>query len=265
MSLELKTVKTHHTPVRYIEGGPADKKGGQPLVFLHGAGGATTADPFLAKLAAKYHLYAPLIPGYGDSEECHTIRDMLDFTLHTWDVVEALGLKNPILVGHSMGGMIAAEMAAIAPNDVTRLGLICPAGLWLDAYPIPDLFATMPFEMPRLLFHDVDAGTAMLTAGLQLDDPKFLQSYLVTNARQLGMAGKILFPVPDRGLSERLYRIKAKTVLIWGDSDKLIPPAYAHAFKKGIAGAELVSLPEAGHMVTLEKGDQVVQALGRLA
>ena len=112
MSLELKTVKTHHTPVRYIEGGS-----GQPLVFLHGAGGATTADPFLAKLAAKYHLYAPLIPGYGDSEECHSIRDMLDFTLHTWDVIEALGLKNPILVGHSMGGMIAAEMAAIAPND----------------------------------------------------------------------------------------------------------------------------------------------------
>ena len=145
---------------------------GQPLVFLHGAGGATTADPFLAKLAAKYHLYAPLLPGYGDSEECHTIRDMLDFTLHTWDVVEALGLKNPILVGHSMGGMIAAEMAAIAPNDVTRLGLICPAGLWLDAYPIPDLFATMPFEMPKLLFHDVEAGTAMLTAGLQLDDPE---------------------------------------------------------------------------------------------
>jgi pimeloyl-ACP methyl ester carboxylesterase len=259
MALELKTVKTHKAPVRYIEGGS-----GQPLVFLHGAGGVQVNDPFVEKLAAKYHVYAPLLPGYGDSEECSEIRDMLDFTLHTWDVIEALGLKNPILVGHSMGGMIAAEMAAIAPNDVTRLGLICPAGLWLDAYPIPDLFATMPFEMPQLLFHNVEAGTAMLTAGLQLDDPKFLQTYLVTNARQLGMAGKILFPVPDRGLSERLYRIKAKTVLIWGDSDKLIPPAYAHAFKKGIAGAELVSLPEAGHMVTLEKGDQVVQALGRL-
>ena len=259
MSLELKTVKTHKAAVRYIEGGS-----GTPLVFLHGAGGATTADPFLAKLAAKYHVYAPLLPGYGDSEECHQIRDMLDFTLHTWDVVEALGLKNPILTGHSMGGMIAAEMAAIAPNDVTRLGLICPAGLWLDEYPIPDLFATMPFEMPKLLFHDVEAGTAMLTAGLDLSDPKFLQNYLVTNARQLGMAGRILFPVPERGLSQRLYRIKAKTILIWGDSDKLIPPIYAQSFKKGIAGSELVSIPEAGHMVIMEKPDQVVSAIGRL-
>jgi pimeloyl-ACP methyl ester carboxylesterase len=259
MALELKTVATPHVPVRYLEGGS-----GSPLVFFHGAGGALVGDPFLNKLAAKYHVYAPLLPGYGDSEECGEIRDMLDFTLHTWDVVEALGLKNPILVGHSMGGMIAAEMAAIAPHDVTRLGLICPAGLWLDAHPIPDLFATMPFEMPKLLFHDVEAGTALLTAGMTLSDPKFLQNYLVTNARQLGMAGKILFPIPERGLSQRLYRIRAKTVLVWGDSDKLIPPAYAHGFKKGIAGSELVSIPEAGHMVTLEKGDQVIAALGRL-
>ena len=259
MSLELKTVKTHKAPVRYIEGGS-----GAPLVFLHGAGGATVADPFLEKLAAKYHVYAPLLPGYGDSEECGSIRDMLDFTLHTWDVVEALGLKNPILVGHSMGGMIAAEMAAIAHNDVTRLGLICPAGLWLDDHPIPDLFATMPFEMPKLLFHDVEAGTALLTAGLTLSDPKFLQTYLVNNARQLGMAGKILFPIPERGLSSRLYRIKAKTLIIWGDSDRLISPVYAQAWKKGIKGAELVAIPEAGHMVTIEKTDQVVSALTRL-
>jgi pimeloyl-ACP methyl ester carboxylesterase len=260
MSIELKTVKTHHVPVRYFEGGS-----GTPLVFLHGAGGLQANDPFLAKLASTYHVYAPLLPGYGDSEECGEIRDMLDFTLHTWDVVGALGLKDPILVGHSMGGMTAAEMAAIAPHDVSRLALIAPAGLWLDEYPIPDLFATLPFEMPKLLFHDVEAGTAMMTAGLKVDDPKFLQNYLVTNARQLGMAGKILFPIPERGLAQRLYRIKAKTVLVWGDSDKMIPSAYAHAFKKAIAGSELVSVAEAGHAVNLEKPDQVLQAIGRLA
>ncbi|MBI3675810.1 MAG: alpha/beta hydrolase [Proteobacteria bacterium] len=259
MSLQLKTIAAPHVPVRYHEGGS-----GQPLVFLHGAGGAMPNDPFLEKLASKYHVYAPLLPGYGDSEECPSLRDMLDFTLHSWDVVEALGLKNPILAGHSMGGMIAAEMAAIAPNDVTRLGLICPAGLWLDDHPIPDLFATMPYEYPQLLFHNVEAGAALFTAGAQVDDPEWLKAFLVTNARQLGMAGKILFPVPDRGLSSRLYRIKAKTILVWGDSDKLISPVYAQAFKKGIRGAELVAIPEAGHMVTLEKPDQVVSALARL-
>lgn len=257
--MELKTVQTRHVPVRYLEGGS-----GPDLVFLHGAGGVGADDPLLAELARTHHVYAPLIPGYGDSEECAEIRDMLDFTLHGWDVVEALGLKDPILVGHSMGGMIAAEMAAIAPNDVSRLALICPAGLWDDDHPIPDLFALMPYEMPQVLFHDAEAGAAMLTAGRNVEDPNFLQTYLVANARQLGMAGRILFPIPERGLAQRLYRIKARTVVIWGDSDRLIPPVYAHGFKKAIAGAELVSIPEAGHMVVLEKPGVVAEAVGRL-
>jgi len=257
--MELKTVQTPHVPVRYFEGGA-----GPELVFLHGAGGVTAEDPFLNALAKNHHVYAPLVPGYGDSEEAPEIRDMLDFTLHSWDVVQALGLKDPILVGHSMGGMIAAEMAAVAPNDVSRLALIAPAGLWDDDHPIVDLFTIMPYEMPELLFHDVAAGTAMMTAGLQIDDPGFLQTYLVTNARQLGMAGRILFPIPERGLSQRLYRIKARTVLVWGDSDRLIPPVYAHAFKKGVAGAQLVSIPEAGHMVIVEQTAAVVEAIGRL-
>ncbi len=78
----------------------------------------------------------------------------------------------------------------------------------------------MPYDYPALLFHNAEAGTAMMTVGLALDDPEWLKAFLITNARQLGMAGKLLFPVPERGLSQRLYRIKAKTLLIWGDSDK---------------------------------------------
>jgi pimeloyl-ACP methyl ester carboxylesterase len=257
--IDLKTVQTRRVPVRYFEGGS-----GPDLVFLHGAGGVTAEDPFLNALAAKHHVYAPLIPGYGDSDEAPEIRDMLDFTLHSWDVVEALGLKDPILVGHSMGGMIAAEMAAVSPNDLTRLALIAPAGLWDDAHPVADIFSTLPFEMPQLLFHDAEAGAAILTAGRHVEDPGFLQAYLVTNARQLGMAGRILFPIPERGLSQRLYRIKARTVVVWGDGDKLISPTYAHAFKTGIADARLISIPEAGHMVIVEKTDAVVEAIGTL-
>ena len=106
--MELKTVKTHRTPVRYFEGGK-----GQPLVFLHGAGGVVAGDAFLAKLAESFHVYAPLIPGYGDSEECHEIRECW-ISRCTLRRRKELGLKDPVPVGHSMGGMIAAEMAAIA-------------------------------------------------------------------------------------------------------------------------------------------------------
>jgi len=257
--MDLKTVQTHHVPVRYLEAGA-----GQPLVYLHSAGGVTAEDPLLNALAETHHVYAPLLPGYGDSEECGEIRDMLDVTLHSWDVVRALGLKDPILVGHSMGGMMAAEMAAVCPDAVSRLALICPTGLWLDDHPTADIFSVMPYEMPALMFHDAVAGAAMFTAGTNVEDPGFLQAYLVRNARQLGMAGRILFPIPERGLIQRLYRIKAKTVLVWGDSDKVVSPIYAQAFKRGIKDAQLVSIPEAGHMVTWEKTAEVAAAIGRL-
>jgi pimeloyl-ACP methyl ester carboxylesterase len=237
---------------------------GAPLVFLHGAGGLPEDSPFLAALARRWHVYAPLLPGYGDSEGPETLRDMLDVTLHSFDVVNALGLERPILVGHSMGGMIAAEMAAVAPREVERLGLIAPAGLWLDAYPSPDLFSKLPHELPALLFHDPELGERIMTAGADFDDPKFLEAFVIRNARQLAMASKLLFPIAERGLHERLYRIRAKTVIIWGDSDRMIAPAYGGAFRRAIAGAELMSIPAAGHMVILEQPDAVVDALRRL-
>jgi pimeloyl-ACP methyl ester carboxylesterase len=258
--MESKTVQTRHAPVRYLEAGS-----GEPLVFLHGAGGMTENDPLLAELASRFHVYAPFIPGYSETEECESMRDMLDFALHGWDVVEALGLKNPILVGHSMGGMIAAEMAALAPNDVSRLALICPAGLWLDEHPIVDMFSLLPFEMPKYLFHDPEAGAKLMTSGLDLSDPKFLQGYLIRNARQLGMAGKLLFPIPEWGLAERLYRVKAKTVIVWGESDRMIPPVYGPAFQSAIAGSTLVNVSEAGHMIIAEKPAEVARAVEAVA
>jgi pimeloyl-ACP methyl ester carboxylesterase len=258
--MEPKTIATPHVPVRYFEGGD-----GAPLVFLHGAGGLEAQDPFLAALAAKYHVYAPLLPGYGDSEECGELRDMLDFTLHGWDVIEALGLKDPILVGHSLGGMIAAEMAAVAPHDVSRLGLIAPAGLWLDRFPIPDFFSMLPFQLAEILFFDPKAGAQLMGAGGgNFADPEWLKMFLVRSARQLGTAGKLLFPIPDRGLGARLYRIKAKTVIVWGEGDKLIPLAYAERFQAGIPGSRLLVIREAAHMVPLEQTAQTIAALDLL-
>ncbi|HEV2363191.1 MAG TPA: alpha/beta fold hydrolase [Caulobacteraceae bacterium] len=259
--MESKTVATRHAAVRYLDGGAAD---GEPLVFLHSAGGIEANDPFLAALGRRHRVFAPYLPGYGETEECGSLRDMLDFTLHTFDVVEAMGLRDPILVGHSLGGMIAAEMAAVAPNDVSRLALIAPAGLWLEDHPIVDIFTLLPFEMPKHLFHDPEAGAALMTAGLRLDDPEFLKTFLIRNARQMGMAGKVLFPIPERGLSERLYRVKARALIAWGKSDALIPPVYANAWQAAIAGSRLVEIPEAGHMVTLEKPAVLAEEIATL-
>ena len=144
------------TRCRVLEGGS-----GAPLLFLHGAGGLLRENPFLDGLAQRYHVFAPEWPGYGESTGEELLEDMLDFTLHGWDLVEALGLRQPHLVGHSMGGMIAAEMACVSPHDVGKLVLVSAAGLWMDDHPIPDIFSLLPYQIAEVLFQDPTAGAAL--------------------------------------------------------------------------------------------------------
>ena len=125
---------------------------GAPLLFLHGAGGLFPQEPLLEQLSHRFHVFAPTWPGWGPEAGEEQLEDMLDFALHGWDVAEALGLERPHLVGHSMGGMIAAEMAAVNNQALEKLALIAPTGVWLDDHPIPDLFGMTPFELPALLF-----------------------------------------------------------------------------------------------------------------
>ncbi|WIM14446.1 alpha/beta hydrolase [Enhydrobacter sp.] len=257
MKSRLITLKPSGMRIEVAEAGK-----GRDLLFLHGAGGHMLNDPLLAALATKYRVAAPLLPGYGRSDGEDGLRDMLDFTLHTLDAMAKLELEAPIVVGHSMGGMIAAEMAAIARTEVAKLCLLAPAGLWLDDHPVVDIFSKLPYELPALLFHDAEAGKKLMTAGGgDMNDPEFLKQFLVTNARRLGMAGKILFPIPDRGLAQRLHRVIAKTLIVWGQEDALIPPVYGEAFRKAIPGSKLVKVAKAGHAVGQERPDAVLKAI----
>ena len=243
---------------RVLEGGS-----GTPLVFLHGAGGLFDENPFLDQLAGRYHVFAPELPGYGESTGEELLEDMLDFTLHGWDVVEALGLTRPHLVGHSMGGMIAAEMAAIAPHDLGRLVLAGAAGLWIEEHPIPDIFALLPGQLVELLFQDPDKGQALLTGGVDFSDMEAFKEFYLGQQRRLAMAGKILFPIPNRRVSKRLYRVTAKTLVLWGEADRLIVPAYAQRWARLIPGAAVQMIPDAAHMLPYEQPQALVDALVR--
>jgi len=257
--MKTRTIETKRgAKVRVLEEGS-----GAPLVFLHGAGGLFADNPFLDRLAARYHVYAPELPGYGESSGEDLLEDMLDFALHGWDVVDALDVQQPHLVGHSMGGMIAAEMACIAPHDLGKLVLVNAAGLWLPEHPIADLFALLPFEFANLLFHDPVAGAAMLTGGLDFSNLDAIRDFYIGNAKQMGLAGKILFPIPNRRLSKRLYRLIADTAILWGTSDKLIPPVYADKWKELIPRAQLVRIEQAGHMLPYEQPAAFVAAVSK--
>ena len=244
--------------VRVLEGGA-----GAPLLYLHGAGGLFPENPFLDALARRYRVLAPEQPGWGESEGEDLLEDMLDFALHGWDVAAALGLETPHVVGHSMGGMIAAEMAAIAPHDLSKLVLVGAAGLWMDEHPIPDVFALLPHEYPKVLFHDPEKGSALLTGGLDFTNLEALAEFYIANQKRMAQAGKILFPIPNRRVSKRLYRVTAPTLLVWGESDRLIPPAYAEQWRKLLPDARVETIGEAGHMVPYEQPERFVEAVTR--
>jgi len=245
------------TRCRALEGGS-----GAPVVFLHSAGGLLRDNPFLDQLAQRYSVFAPEWPGYGESTGEELLEDMLDFALHGWDLVDALGLRQPHLVGHSMGGMIAAEMACLAPRDLGKLVLVGAAGLWMDEHPIPDLFAMLPHQIADVLFTDPQKGQALLTGGADLSDMEALKDFYVASQRRLAMAGKILFPIPNRRLAKRLYRLTAETLVLWGAADRLIVPAYAERWKSLIPSARVQTIDGAGHMLPYEQPEAFVRTVG---
>jgi len=236
-----------------------------PLVWFHSAAGLFPVEPLLDLLAADRPVFAPEWPGFGEEATEGTIEDMLDFALHGWDLVDALGLgdRRPHVAGHSMGGMIAAEMAATSPRGLDRLVLVDAAGLWLDDHPIPDIFAMLPHELAAVLFADPSVGERFLAGGLDFSDDEALTRLLVTNARRLGTAGKILFPVPNRRLSKRLYRVTSPTLVLWGAQDHLIDPVYAGRFAELIDTTEVELIDGAGHMLPYEQPEAAATRIGR--
>jgi pimeloyl-ACP methyl ester carboxylesterase len=232
--------------------------GAPPLVYLHSAAGHLGGEPLLERLSERYCVYAPVWPGYADHTGEELLEDMLDFALHGSDVVTALSLSGaPHLVGHSMGGMIAAEMAAVSPASYARVALISPLGLWLDDHPVVDIFSLLPFEFPEYLFEDTAAGAALLTGGFDFNDPDAIKEFLIRNSRRLGTAGKILFPIPDRRTAKRLYRLANPTLIVWGDADRLVPPVYTRAWEQLLPDARIAYVDGGRHMVPYERPDDV--------
>lgn len=235
---------------------------GPPLVYLHSANGVSPADPFLQALAEHYSVYAPVAPGYNDLDELRQMRTVHDVVLHYDDVCQMLGLSSFVMAGQSFGGMFAAEFAAHYPDRVASLALLAPVGLWSEEIPAVDMFATPPLELDPLLWADPtsEAAKAAREAMMGGDDP--VESTIAL-MRGLITVGKFLMPIPDRGLSRRLYRITAPTLVLWGDKDGLVPVAYADLFGKAIAGSEVSVLLDCGHLITLERTEEAVDQVRR--
>jgi pimeloyl-ACP methyl ester carboxylesterase len=231
---------------------------GQPVVFLHAGGGLVLEDPILPALTRSHSLVAPIAPGFADLADVSDIRDVHELAMHYDDLFEALGLDAVPVVGHSFGGMIAAELAAHYPRRVSKLVLMAPVGLWNDEYPVADLFAALPRELPGLLFADTSHPAAQAMLGG--DGPPDTET-LIPLVRGMTTLARFMWPIPDRGLSRRLHRITAPTLVLWGEQDALVPVQYADDFVAAIPDARKVVVPNAGHSVTVETPEETAQAI----
>ena len=242
-----ETLKINGKAVQIFTGGA-----GAPLLYLHGAG-VYWWMPVHDLLAGRHRVYLPVHPGYGASPGIEDIESMEDLVFHTIDVLDALRLERVDVVGLSLGGWLAAELALRHPARVGRLVLVDAAGTRVPGTPREDLFMAAPARARQLLFADPASALARQIVP-DAPPPERLEAAL----RGREAAARLLWNphVQYRKLTSRLGRIKAPTLVVWGAQDRLLPRALGEAYQRGIPGATLTTIDGCGHLPPVEQPER---------
>lgn len=221
---------------------------GAPLLFLHGAQGLNGHEPGLEALAANFDVIAPDHPGFGRSETSEAVDDMGDLALFYLDLLDALQLRQVHLVGQCLGGWLALEIAIRNTSQIKSLVLANSAGIRLKGVPRADMFACSEDELLRLLFAG-DAGAEWLRAWRASAEMEDIYDRNRAAAARYSWAPRLCNPKLDRWL----HRIDVPTQILWGEKNRLMPPAYASALEDLIPGATAATLPDCAHMLHYEQ------------
>jgi len=237
--------------IQMLSGGSGD-----PLLYLHSAGGEVVWLPFFEQLSQHYTVYVPGHPGFSQSEGLDQIDSIEDLVFHYTDLMDQIGLDQPYVTGLSLGGWLAAELATRYANRIKKLALINPVGLRVPGSPMADIFAANPQETRQLIFHDPDSD---LSKTFIPDEPS--QEVLENALRAREATARVGWNpyLSNPKLRGRLYRITVPTVIVWGESDRLVPVEHGRAYHDGIADSQLVMLPECGHAPPFEKPEETAQ------
>ncbi len=252
-TLEMVDVAGRPTQVQHGGSGP-------PFVYLHSTLGESAMWlPFLEKWSKQFEVFAPAHPGFAKSEGLDDITGIEDMAFHYADLFDTLGLEKVNLGGVSLGGWIAVEIATRWPERVSRLWLADAPGLWLDEHPYWDLFrhGRDVTKMRERLFHDPHSYQAEMVLK---DVEKADEELLVTAYKNLSVLARLVWERPyNPKLAARLRRVTCPTLLIWGASDRLVPPVYGEEYRKHLPNARLHVIPECGHFPMFEKEGEFVE------
>ena len=255
MSMQQLTavVREGTAPVHYFRGGV-----GEPVLYLHHIAGMQGWEPALSELATKFDIIAPYHPGFGPSEGLDDVDNGLDFVLHYVDFLDYLGLQSVRVVGHSFGAWIAAELAALYPDRVSRLVLANPVGIWDEEIGGEDVFAQNPGKPTEVLFAEPQMRENLILRDGTVDPVEIY----VQEMKDLKAAAKFLWPIPDTGVARRLGRITAPTLIVGSTADKFIPSAYAGVWKRHIPNSDIKTIVHGGHLVNLEQPSRFATVAG---
>jgi len=244
---------------------------GAPLLYLHGFADLHAASvewlPFHEMLARSFRVIAPAHPCCAGSEEDEEIETIDDLAFRYMETIDALGFDKVDIVGACVGGWIAAELAVRHPERIRRIALIGASGLFVPDAPIGDLFwetqaqnGTVYAGLRRLLFADenVSEGLAMFPDS-RTDIARELSRY-----KTMRFASRIGFSPPyfyNRKLRDRLYRFTGPALLLWGERDRMVPPAHARAYEAGFPKARLHLIRQAGHSPQVETPAETATAI----
>jgi pimeloyl-ACP methyl ester carboxylesterase len=226
---------------------------GDPLVYLHGARGAAVWLPFMEKLAQHFDVIVPQHPGYGESDTPEWLDNVGDLAFFYLDAMQGLGLDRVTLVGSSLGGWIAAEIAVRSTARLKALVLSCAAGIHVQGVRKGDIFLWSPEQTARNMFHDPQFAEQALAQPVSEEQLMVEMKNRLTTAK-LGWQPRLYNP----HLHKWLHRIDVPTLLIWGDDDKVIPPAHGPAFQQLIPGSRLEVIKDCGHIPQVERVDEWV-------
>jgi pimeloyl-ACP methyl ester carboxylesterase len=227
--------------------------GGDPLLVLHGAGGNRGVTRWMEQVAERYTVWAPTHPGFGrsgDAEWMEGIDDLARFYL--W-FIDAASLGRPHLLGHSIGGWTAAEMAVMSPGAIDRLVLVAPAGLKPAHGEILDIFYVSPAQLMGLTVHDPKTVPEWDALFGQPPGP----AELAMAERNREMTARLTWKpyMHNPRLAYFLPRVTNPALVVWGREDRIMPVECGEQYQRRLGRATLSVLERCGHLPPIEQPD----------
>jgi pimeloyl-ACP methyl ester carboxylesterase len=251
MAYREDTITVRHRRIRLLRGGT-----GPSLLYLHDTF-CTTWRPVHDRLAQHYEVIFPIHPGCAGSEGGEDIDSMDDLLFHYLDVCETLHLDKPVLLGTSLGGWLAAEWAVRYADSLAGVILVDALGLRLPEAPAVDILRLDAAQTRAVVFAD---PTSEVAHELVPEAPSAEALAAMLQARQT--LARFAWQFPDNPkLSRYLYRVRLRTLIIWGQNDGFVSPAHGQGYQRGIAGATLVVIPACGHLPHVEQPEAFLQAV----